>query len=103
MPFFSTLIFFFDSAGRVVRLAASVGVSDMHIPTVLLLLYGRVDLSRLTTPGHAHPDRPAARHARERAPSSPSIVLPQAGVVERRGAQGAVIESVEGGAGRTTP
>eukprot|EP00964_Phaeocystis_antarctica_P083542 scaffold52553_cov74-Phaeocystis_antarctica.AAC.4 len=31
-----------DSAGRVGRLAASVGVSDMHIPTVLLLLYGRV-------------------------------------------------------------
>ena len=42
MPFFSTLIFFFDSAGRVVRLAASVCVSDIHIPTVLLLLYGRV-------------------------------------------------------------
>ena len=31
-----------DSAGRVVRLAASVCVSDIHIPGVLLLLYGRV-------------------------------------------------------------
>ena len=29
-----------DGAGRVVRLAASVCLSDMHIPTVFLLLYG---------------------------------------------------------------
>ena len=31
-----------DGGRRVVRLAASVCVSDMHIPSVLLLLYGRV-------------------------------------------------------------